>query len=242
MPDSRLLRLVHRGPAGDLVQAAPAALAQLTLGLDTAEPDAGRDGAGRRVVAIVPGDLFLEFLFLEAFVIHYAGSMTIRRDPIMQDTSSAVPIGVISDTHGLLRPEALTLLGGCGMILHLGDVGSKNEDAAILERLAELAPLHAVRGNIDTAPWAEALPHTLGLVINGWRLHLVHDIADLDQAIPCDAVLHGHSHKPRNEWQGEQLLFNPGAAGKRRFKLPITLGQLWAGDRGLRGAILHLPL
>jgi putative phosphoesterase len=160
----------------------------------------------------------------------------------MHDTSSDAPIGVISDTHGLLRPEALALLEGCGMILHLGDVGSKEGDVTILERLAELAPLHAVRGNIDTAPWAEALPQTLDLVVNGWRLHLVHDIADLDSAISCDAVLHGHSHKPRNEWQGEQLLFNPGAAGKHRFKLPITLGKLWADANGLRGAILHLPL
>ncbi len=152
------------------------------------------------------------------------------------------PIGVISDTHGLLRPEALTMLAGCGLILHLGDVGHRDEDAAILERLGELAPLAAVRGNIDTAPWAEALPMTLDLTVNGWRLHLVHILADVDPATPCDAVLHGHSHKPRNEWREGRLLFNPGAAGKRRFRLPITLGRLWADDRGLRGAILHLPL
>lgn len=160
----------------------------------------------------------------------------------MPDVTLEGPIGVIADTHGLLRPEALAMLEGCGLILHLGDVGSKDEDAALLERLAVLAPLHAVRGNIDTAPWAERLPHTLDLRVNGWRLHLVHDIADLDAAIACDAVLHGHSHKPRNEWRGERLLFNPGAAGKRRFRLPITLGKLWADARGLRGAILHLPL
>ncbi|MDN3521882.1 metallophosphoesterase family protein [Halomonas ramblicola] len=152
------------------------------------------------------------------------------------------PIGVISDTHGLLRPEALAMLEGCGLILHLGDVGSRDEDAAILERLADLAPVAAVRGNIDTAPWAEALPMTRDLTVNGWRLHLVHILQEFDPATPCDAVLHGHSHKPRHEWQDGRLLFNPGAAGKRRFRLPITLGKLWADERGLRGAILHLPL
>ncbi|APX94226.1 YfcE family phosphodiesterase [Halomonas sp. 1513] len=160
----------------------------------------------------------------------------------MQAISSARPIGVISDTHGLLRPEALAMLEGCGVILHLGDVGSREEDAAILERLGELAPLATVRGNIDTAPWAEALPTTLGLSVNGWRLHLVHILEAFDPATPCDAVLHGHSHKPRNQWRDDRLLFNPGAAGKRRFRLPITLGKLWADERGLRGAILHLPL
>lgn len=160
----------------------------------------------------------------------------------MQAITIDQPIGVISDTHGLLRPETLTLLEGCGLILHLGDVGSKQEDAALLERLGTLAPVAAVRGNIDTAPWADSLPMTLDLTVNGWRLHLVHILAEFDPASPCDAVLHGHSHKPRNEWQDGKLLFNPGAAGKRRFRLPITLGKLWADERGLRGAILHLPL
>ncbi|SEF70594.1 metallophosphoesterase family protein [Billgrantia desiderata] len=160
----------------------------------------------------------------------------------MHAVVSERPVGVISDTHGLLRPEALTLLEGCELILHLGDVGGGDEDAALLERLAELAPTFAVRGNIDSAPWAEALPPTLDLSVNGWHLHLVHILQDFDPATPCNAVLHGHSHKPRNEWQDGRLLFNPGAAGKRRFRLPITLGKLWADERGLRGAILHLPL
>lgn len=152
------------------------------------------------------------------------------------------PIGVIADTHGLLRPEVLTVLDGCLLILHLGDVGGRADDAAILERLGELAPTLAVRGNVDTAAWAASLPMTLNLTVNGWRLHLVHILADFDPSTPCDAVLHGHSHKPRNEWQQGRLLFNPGAAGKRRFRLPITLGKLWADERGLRGAIVHLPL
>nr|WP_236645292.1 metallophosphoesterase family protein [Aidingimonas lacisalsi] len=152
------------------------------------------------------------------------------------------PVGVISDTHGKLRDEALTMLEGCELIVHLGDVGGKVEDEAILARLADLAPLYSVRGNIDTPAWAERLPMTQDLVVNGWRLHLVHDIADFDPQTPCEAVLHGHSHKPRHEWQSGRLLFNPGSAGKRRFKLPITLGKLWAGERSLRGAILHIPL
>mgnify|MGYP001948492678 FL=1 len=156
--------------------------------------------------------------------------------------TTELPIGVISDTHGLLRPEALVMLEGCELILHLGDVGNDDTDATILERLAELAPVVAVRGNIDTAPWAEALPLTLDITVNGWRLHLVHILQEFDSTTPCDAVLHGHSHKPRHEWQANRLLFNPGAAGKRRFRLPITLGKLWADERGLRGAILHLPL
>ncbi|MGC3873434.1 metallophosphoesterase family protein [Halomonas sp. GXIMD04776] len=148
------------------------------------------------------------------------------------------PIGVIADTHGTLRDEALILLQDCALILHLGDVGKP----FILERLAELAPLYIVRGNIDTQEWAEDIPWVQNLEVNGWRLHLVHDIADLDASTPCDAVLHGHSHKPRNEWRGGRLLFNPGGGGRRRFKLPITLGKLWADERGLRGAIIHQPL
>lgn len=147
-------------------------------------------------------------------------------------------LGVIADTHGQLRSEALALLADCEAIVHLGDVG----DEAILERLAAIAPLYGVRGNIDIQPWAERLPHTRDLIVNGRHLHLVHDIADFDSATRCEAVLHGHSHKPRNEWRDGRLLFNPGGAGRRRFRLPITLGKLWLDERGLRGAIIHLPL
>lgn len=150
------------------------------------------------------------------------------------------PVGLIADTHGLLRDEALVLLQGCELILHLGDVGNKDEDIAILERLKTLAPVHCVQGNIDTAAWAKSLPVRQDIMVNDHHLHLVHRLADFDPATPCDAVLHGHSHKPRNEIQAGKLLFNPGAAGKRRFKLPITLGKLWIDQRGIRGAISHL--
>lgn len=154
----------------------------------------------------------------------------------------ASPVGVIADTHGTLRDEALAMLEDCELLLHLGDVGSRERDEAILERLAGMAPLYTVRGNIDTPGWGERLPMIQDLVVNGWRLHLIHNLADFDPDTSCDAVLHGHSHKPRNEWRDGRLLFNPGGAGRRRFKLPITVGKLWADARGLRGAILHLPV
>lgn len=154
----------------------------------------------------------------------------------------ASPVGVIADTHGLLRDEALALLDGCELVLHLGDVGSKEEDRAILERLSALAPVICVRGNIDSTTWAEKLPTHQNIVVNDRCLHLVHRLEDFDPYTHCDAVLHGHSHKPRNECQAGRLLFNPGAAGKRRFKLPLTLGKLWVDHRGIRGAIIHLPL
>ncbi|WP_245391762.1 metallophosphoesterase family protein [Salinicola aestuarinus] len=161
--------------------------------------------------------------------------------------STSSPVGIISDTHGLLRDEALALLADCYPLIHLGDVG----DPAILRRLEALAPLYSVRGNIDRDGECAELPTHRRLEINGRVLQLVHDIADTDETMACEAVLHGHSHKPRNEWreggwQGREetrrLLFNPGAAGKRRFNLPLTLGKLWIDAAGIRGAILHLPL
>ncbi|MDR5874137.1 metallophosphoesterase family protein [Halomonas sp. CUBES01] len=154
----------------------------------------------------------------------------------------ASPVGVIADTHGLLRDEALALLEDCELILHLGDVGSKEEDSIILERLETLASVHCVRGNIDTAAWASHLPMHQTILVNDQRLHLVHRLEDADPATPCDVTLHGHSHQPRNERLDDRLLFNPGAAGKRRFKLPITLGKLWIEPDSVRGAIIHLPL
>lgn len=162
--------------------------------------------------------------------------------PTLEIIETASPVGVISDTHGLLRDEALSLLAGCHPILHLGDVG----DSGILERLNAIAPLYAIRGNVDREGLCAELPAVRLLTINGLRCQLVHDIADVDDTIACEGVLYGHSHKPRNEWQTlgdrQRLLFNPGAAGKRRFRLPITLGKLWCDGRGLRGAIIHLPL
>lgn len=134
-------------------------------------------------------------------------------------------IGVISDTHGLLRPEALAALQGCDAILHAGDIGS----ADILAQLASIAPTTAVRGNNDKGPWAATLPEREWIDIDGVLIHLLHDIADLD-VDPAAAGIHvivtGHSHQPRIEQRAGILHLNPGSAGPRRFKLPVTVAVL----------------
>jgi putative phosphoesterase len=134
-------------------------------------------------------------------------------------------VGVISDTHGLLRAEAIAALQGCERIIHAGDIGK----AEILDQLASIAPLHVVRGNNDqAAPWAEHLADHLSFDLNGWQTLLVHDLADVPALLDAGArlVITGHSHKPRIEWRGERLFLNPGSAGPRRFKLPVTLALL----------------
>jgi len=134
-------------------------------------------------------------------------------------------VGVISDTHGLLRGEAVAALGGCERIIHAGDIGSPE----ILDQLASIAPLYVVRGNNDLdAPWAENLADRLCFDLHGWQTLLVHDIADVPAVLDAGIklVITGHSHKPRIEWRGEQLYLNPGSAGRRRFKLPVTLALL----------------
>jgi hypothetical protein len=134
-------------------------------------------------------------------------------------------VGVISDTHGLLRTEAIAALQGCERIIHAGDIGSPE----ILDQLASIAPLQVVRGNNDLdAPWAEPLADQLRFDLNGWQTLLVHDIADVPAELDADIklVITGHSHKPRIEWRGERLYLNPGSAGRRRFKLPVTLALL----------------
>lgn len=134
-------------------------------------------------------------------------------------------IGIISDTHGLLRPEAISALSGSEVILHIGDVG-KNQ---ILERLSEIAPVHAIRGNIDTGPWADGLPETLELHLAGKDFYLLHDLKSLDfepTEKGVNIVLSGHSHKPHHDVREGVIFLNPGAAGKRRFSLPITLARM----------------
>lgn len=136
--------------------------------------------------------------------------------------NTSLRIGVIADTHGLLRPEALAALQGCQRILHLGDIGP----ASLLDLLRELAPLDVVRGNNDTDDWAAALPETLLLELGGLRLYLIHDLKQLaidPVAEGIDVVLTGHSHKPLHEVRDGVLYLNPGSAGPRRFKLPIAL-------------------
>jgi uncharacterized protein len=146
-------------------------------------------------------------------------------------------VGVISDTHGLLRPEALAALAGSDHIIHAGDIG----DAGILQALAVIAPVTAVRGNNDHGPWAAALPDTAVLEVEGHLLYVLHDVAalDLDPAVAdFSAVIAGHSHQPLSEPRGPVLYFNPGSAGPRRFRLPIAVGQLRVDARaGVSGDI-----
>ncbi len=135
-------------------------------------------------------------------------------------------VGLISDTHGLLRPEAVDLLRGSDFIVHAGDIG----DPEILAELARLAPVTAVRGNIDRGTWAHAIPKTQVLEIGGVALlYVLHSIEDLDldpAAAGFHAVISGHSHHPGIRWKDGVLYVNPGSAGPRRFSLPISVGHL----------------
>lgn len=148
-------------------------------------------------------------------------------------------IGVLSDTHGLLRPEVLPALAGVAHILHVGDVG----DPAILARLRTVAPVTAIRGNIDrTGPCAE-LPATEAIELGGTLIYLVHVLADLDlnpAAAGIGVVLFGHSHKPSVETREGVFYLNPGSAGPRRFSLPITLAHLDLLPTGPQATILPL--
>jgi uncharacterized protein len=148
-------------------------------------------------------------------------------------------VGVISDTHGLLRPEALAALEGCERIIHAGDIGSVD----ILDQLALIAPLHVVRGNNDLdAPWAEHIADSLRFDLNGWQTLLVHDIADVPVVLDASIklVVTGHSHKPLMEWRGERLYLNPGSAGRRRFKLPVTLALLEVHEASIEPRLVAL--
>jgi putative phosphoesterase len=131
-------------------------------------------------------------------------------------------IGLISDTHGLLRPAALDALRGCDWIIHAGDIGAPD----ILGRLRELAPVTAIRGNIDTGAWAQSLPETTDADLGGVRFHVVHDLHTLGPIPACDIIVSGHSHKPSETRRDGVLYLNPGSAGPRRFKLPITVARL----------------
>jgi uncharacterized protein len=160
----------------------------------------------------------------------------------MPRASAAPVLGVISDTHGLLRPEALAALQDVSFIIHAGDVGSLD----ILRRLRDLAPTIAVRGNVDTEPWARALPMAKTVDFEGHAIHVLHKIDDLDRdAItrsPIAAVVFGHSHKPLIEYRDSVLFLNPGAAGPRRFNLPITVARVTIVVTKLHAEIIDLGL
>lgn len=145
-------------------------------------------------------------------------------------------VGVLSDTHNLLRPRVLELLAGCERLLHAGDVG----DLEILERLRGIAPVVAVRGNTDAGATAAALPETLDGDLSGLPFRMVHRREDVEPAWISRArlVVYGHSHRPELSWQGQCLLLNPGACGPRRFHLPLTLAILKVADNRIVPEIL----
>ncbi len=148
-------------------------------------------------------------------------------------------IGIISDTHGLMRPEALAALAGVTHILHAGDVG----DPEILKRLALIAPVTAIRGNVDTAGPCARLPATEYVTITGTNLYMLHDLhaLDLDPASAgIAAVIYGHSHKPFIAYRKGVLFFNPGAAGPRRFSLPVSVGLLAIQGKELQPRLVTL--
>jgi uncharacterized protein len=148
-------------------------------------------------------------------------------------------IGVISDTHGLLRPEAVAALHGVQQILHAGDVGGRE----ILEALSRIAPVTAVRGNVDRDRWAATLPATEIVEIAGVSIYMLHDLAQLDlkpEAAGFRVVVYGHSHRPKMEEKNGVLYFNPGSAGRRRFRLPVSIGRLEVQAGQVRAEFVRL--
>jgi hypothetical protein len=156
-------------------------------------------------------------------------------------TGQEMTVGVISDTHGLMRPQALAALQGCDLIIHAGDVGSTD----VIEELSGIAPTHVVRGNVDTAGWAADLPMT-GLVEAGdHRFFVLHQISQLDfdpAGMGYAAVVYGHSHQPMIETRSGVLFLNPGSAGPRRFKLPVTVARVGVSGARLRPEIVELQV
>jgi|SRR5215472_13121022 len=150
-------------------------------------------------------------------------------------------LGVISDTHGLLRPEAVDALRGVGRILHAGDIGAPE----ILEQLQALAPVTAVRGNVDGGALARKLPLSEVIAVDGISIYMLHILDQLDlkpEAASFSAVIYGHSHVPKIEQKNGVLYFNPGSAGPRRFKLPVTVGKLMVDGRNVHAEILDLAV
>jgi putative phosphoesterase len=143
-------------------------------------------------------------------------------------------IGLIADTHGLLRPEAVVALEGCAHIVHAGDIGTRTGDSAgVLVALARMAPLTVVRGNNDRAGWAAPIPWTADIEFDGVRIHVLHILSELavdPAAAGVNVVVSGHSHQPCVETRNGVLFVNPGSAGPRRFRLPVSVARLWVED------------
>jgi len=148
-------------------------------------------------------------------------------------------LGVISDTHGLVRPEALAALAGVERIVHAGDIGSRD----VLEALERVAPVTAVRGNNDRGDWAKKIPETEVVEVGGVSLYLLHDLHELDlepRAAGFAAIISGHSHQPKVEERDGVLYLNPGSAGPRRFKLPISLARLTVAGKRVKAELVTL--
>ena len=148
-------------------------------------------------------------------------------------------IGVISDTHGLVRPEALDALRGSDLIIHAGDVGAPE----VLERLSSLATVAAVRGNVDGGAWADELPEERTVEVAGVRIHVIHNVKAL-AAVPdgCRMVISGHSHKPSMQRRDGVIYLNPGSAGPRRFTLPVAVATIRVNARSLRPKLVELAV
>lgn len=159
---------------------------------------------------------------------------------------SRVRVGVISDTHGLLRPEAVEALQSSNLILHVGDV----DRPRVLDELSRVAPVHAVRGNVDYGVsqwgrWAKEMPLTREVDVGGVKIFMVHRLQDLDHdpaEVGQSAVLFGHSHKPEASMKDAVLYLNPGSAGPRRFKLPVSLARLDVEDCTIRHELITLDI
>ncbi|HET9183115.1 MAG TPA: metallophosphoesterase family protein [Candidatus Angelobacter sp.] len=148
-------------------------------------------------------------------------------------------VGVISDTHGLLRPEALAALRGSEYIIHAGDIGAPE----IIDELRKIAPVTAIRGNVDVQTWAREYPETEVVELGGKSIYIIHNLKALDlnpKAAGFDALISGHSHKPVQEMKDGVLYLNPGSAGPRRFRLPISVAKLSIEGNSLRAEIVIL--
>jgi uncharacterized protein len=147
-------------------------------------------------------------------------------------------VGLISDTHGLLRHQALAFLAGCDCILHGGDIGSRD----ILERLATVAPLTTVRGNNDGVDWANDLPEQAHILIEEVSILLLHDLKALRGAANTRVVVSGHSHRPSINERSGVLYVNPGSAGRRRFRLPVSVGELLIEGAQVQARVVELSV
>jgi uncharacterized protein len=157
----------------------------------------------------------------------------------VQKPATSATIGVISDTHGLLRQEAREALQGSDYIIHAGDIG----DPDILKKLAAIAPVTAVRGNVDRERWARKVPETEVLEVNGASIYVLHDLKTLDlkpAAAGFAVVVSGHTHHPKQEAKQGVLYFNPGSAGPKRFRLPITVGRLIVHEGSVHAQIVRI--